>query len=144
MESSTFRGVHEAGECAGLCKVLVRLGTKRFGQPSTTLVALLEASEDTGLLHRLIDRLFDANCWEDIAPIDWSPMEVEGVVHGGMVALDDEKVLPKGTRVRLSVATLAASEDDGERIEPDEGVPRGQPQGVAEPLGGHRRGRRKR
>ncbi|HEX3149336.1 MAG TPA: hypothetical protein VHR66_14780 [Gemmataceae bacterium] len=105
--SDTFRGVHEEGQSYALRSVFLRLGTNRFGPPSPTLGPLLESCEDIELLHKLFDRISDAETWEEVATIEWRPTEFEGTVHGSMIELDHEKALPKGTRVRVSVATLA-------------------------------------
>ncbi len=108
--SSTFRDVHETGELVGLRKVFVRMGTKRFGPPTTTTVALIDAIEEVELLQSMIERVMEANDWSEVVPIEWRSTEVEGIVHGGMIVLDDEKALPKGTRVRIRVASIAKSE----------------------------------
>ena len=111
--SSTFRDVHETGERVGLRKILMRLGTKRFGTPTTTTVALIDAIEEVELLQSMIERVMDANGWGEVVPIEWRSTEIEGIVHGGMIVLDDEKALPKGTRVRIS--SIASN---GPRIPP--------------------------
>ena len=74
--SSTFRHVHETGERVGLRKVLMRLGTKRFGTPTTTTVALIDAIEEVELLHRMIERVMEANDWSEVVPIEWRSTEV--------------------------------------------------------------------
>ena len=107
--SSTFRHVYETGERVGLRKVLMRLGTKRFGAPTTTTVALIDTIEEVGLIQSMIERVMEANDWSEAVPIEWQSTEVEGIVHGGMIALDDKQALSKGTRVRISVASVAGS-----------------------------------
>ena len=115
MESSTFRRVHETGERVGLRKVLIRLGTKRFGTPTTTTVALIDTIEEVEQLQSMIERVMEANDWSEVVPIEWRFTEVEGIVHGRMIELDEAKALPKGTRVRISVAAIAERETFGER-----------------------------
>ncbi|MHB1425572.1 MAG: hypothetical protein ACYC3I_20585 [Gemmataceae bacterium] len=43
-------------------------------------------------------------------------MELEGVVHNGVIVLDDAMALPEGTRVRISPATPEQSRPFGERF----------------------------
>ena len=73
-------------------------------------MALIDAIEEVELLQSMIERVMEANDWSEVVPIEWRSTEIEGIVHGGMIVLDDEKALPKGTRVRTSVASVGGSE----------------------------------
>jgi hypothetical protein len=43
-------------------------------------------------------------------------MELEGVVHNGVIVLDDATALPEGMRVRISPVTQGQSRTFGERF----------------------------
>lgn len=58
-------------------------------------------------------------------------MELEGVVHNGVVLLDDATALPEGTRVRISPAQ-DETKSFGERYAQFKGAASGLPQDLAE------------
>jgi hypothetical protein len=49
-------------------RILLRQGTKRFGEPDATTVATIEAIEDLGRLETMVDRLVDGEIhgWDDL------------------------------------------------------------------------------
>jgi len=57
-------------------------------------------------------------------------MELEGVVHNGVIVPDDATVLPEGTRVRISPAP--AEKTFGERFAQFKGAASGLPADLAE------------
>lgn len=46
--------------------MIVRLGTKRFGEPDAAQAARFATSTDLPRLQRIIDRLLDAASWDDL------------------------------------------------------------------------------
>lgn len=77
-ESTTYQGILEKGHEKGLAegrakglaqgeqKVLLRLGTKRFGLPTAAVVAALEAITDTARLEQMTDHILDVTSWDDL------------------------------------------------------------------------------
>lgn len=126
-DSSTFRGVYDEGERAGLRKILIRMGTKRFGPPTTTTIAVLDTIEDIDSLQDLIECVVDAKSWSNVVPVEWRLTEFEGTVHGRMIELDDKKAIPKGTRVRISIAAFAEPKTVDEHCASFEGAASGLP-----------------
>jgi hypothetical protein len=49
-------------------------------------------------------------------------MEMEGVVHNGVIVPDDATALPEGMRVRISLAPLEKPKSFGERFAKFKGV----------------------
>jgi hypothetical protein len=47
-------------------RLLVRLGTKRFGPPPANVVATLDGIADVGQLETLADRLLDVSGWAEL------------------------------------------------------------------------------
>jgi predicted transposase YdaD len=49
-------------------RILLRQGTKRFGEPDVITVATIEAIEDMGPLETMVDRLVDGEIhgWDDL------------------------------------------------------------------------------
>ena len=71
-------------------------------------------------------------------------MELEGVVHNGVIVPDDATVLPEGTRVRIIVAPLEKSKSFGERFARFKGAIPGLPEDMAEQHDHYRLGTPKR
>lgn len=77
-ESTTYQLILERGVAQGIAQgvaqgvaqgeqaAVVRIGTKRFGPPSTETEAAIRAITDTERLGRLIDRAVDAAGWDDL------------------------------------------------------------------------------
>jgi predicted transposase YdaD len=73
-ESVTYQAILEEGEAKGLAKggvseakrLLLLLGTKRFGAPDARSQAALEALDDLARLEDLGVRLLDAESWHDL------------------------------------------------------------------------------
>ena len=59
-------------------------------------------------------------------------MELEGVVHNGVIVPDDAAALPEGTRVRILVAGGDQPKPFGERFAQFKGAAPGLPQDLAE------------
>ncbi len=59
-------------------------------------------------------------------------MELQGVVHNGVIVLDGATVLPEGTRVLISPATGADAKTFGERFAVFKGAAPGLPADLAE------------
>jgi hypothetical protein len=58
-------------------------------------------------------------------------MELEGVVHNGVIVPDDATVLPEGTRMRITPATAENPKPFGERFAPFKGAASGLPADLA-------------
>ena len=81
-ESSTYQAILEEGMAAGLAKgkaegltegqvkearsVLLRLGSKRFGAPNARVQAIVESIGSMARLDELIDRILEAESWEEL------------------------------------------------------------------------------
>ncbi len=69
-ESSTYQWILEKGLAKGEAnearKLILRLGTKRFGPPSPAVGAALQAATDRERLERLAERTLDAVDWDDL------------------------------------------------------------------------------
>ena len=59
-------------------------------------------------------------------------MELEGVVHNGVIVPDDPQALPEGTRVRILVAPAETPAPFGERFAQFKGAVDGLPSDLAE------------
>lgn len=78
MESTTYRATLAEGEAVGRAegrieearRILLRLGTRRFGQPDARTQAALEAVADIEHIERLTDRLLDAASGDDLVATD--------------------------------------------------------------------------
>ena len=71
-------------------------------------------------------------------------MELEGVVHNGVIVPDDATALPEGTRVRISPATEEKPKPFGERFAQFKGAIPGLPEDLAEQHDHYRLGTPKR
>ena len=71
-------------------------------------------------------------------------IEFEGVVHNGVIVLDDATALPDGTRVRINVSPVEEQKSFGERFAKFEGVLPGLPVDLAEQHDHYRLGTPKR
>ena len=58
-------------------------------------------------------------------------MELEGVVHNGVIVPDDAAVLPEGARVRITPVTLEQPKSFGERFAQFKGAAAGLPVDLA-------------
>lgn len=69
-ESSTYQAVLDEGraegEANGVRRILLRLGTERFGPPDAQTRAVLEAITDVGRLEALAGRLDRTSGWDDL------------------------------------------------------------------------------
>ena len=71
-------------------------------------------------------------------------MELEGVVHNGVIVPDDAIALPEGTRVRISAAPAEKPRPFGERFAQFKGAVPGLPADLAEQHDHYRLGTPKR
>jgi hypothetical protein len=71
-------------------------------------------------------------------------MEIEGVVHGGVVVLDNGTALPEGTRVRIVIPTVERTQTFGERYARFKGAAEGLPSDLAKQHDHYRLGTPKR
>jgi len=71
-------------------------------------------------------------------------MELEGVVHNGVIVPDDTAALPEGTRVRIIVAPVETAKPFGERFAGFKGAVPGLPVDLAKQHDHYRLGTPKR
>ena len=81
-ESSTYQAILQEGEAIGEArgeakgeakearKVVLILGRERFGEPSATILALLNAVTDLDRLEELVLRLLHAKSWEELLGVN--------------------------------------------------------------------------
>ena len=69
-ESSVYQDIFGKGEANGQVKAeratLLRLGRKRFGPPSETDEATINALTDLDRLNALLDRVLDVSTWDEL------------------------------------------------------------------------------
>jgi hypothetical protein len=58
-------------------------------------------------------------------------MEIEGIVHNGVIVPDDASALSEGSRVRITPVPVAASESFGDRYAEFKGAIQGLPADLA-------------
>jgi hypothetical protein len=59
-ESTTYQAILKQGQVAGEQKVLIRLGTKKFGKPDAGSLAAIEGIRELERLEALGERMLDA------------------------------------------------------------------------------------
>lgn len=77
-ESSYYQGILKKGEAKGEAKgafksahnVLLRLGSKRFGEPSPSVLAAIDQINDAAILEDLALRALEVNSWQELLPRD--------------------------------------------------------------------------
>jgi len=71
-ESTTYQAIlregRQEGRIAGEQRMLLRMGTKRFGEPDAKVVAAIEAIQDLERLEVMGERILDPDLrdWEDL------------------------------------------------------------------------------
>jgi hypothetical protein len=67
-ESTTYQAILREGRITGEQKLLLRQGTKRFGEPDATAAAAIEAIQDVDRLEVLGERILDPGLesWDDL------------------------------------------------------------------------------
>lgn len=77
-ESDTYQAILEEGAAIGEARgeaigevkgernALLRLGSKRFGQPDATTIAAIQAITTLEQLEQLMDRLLEAESWAEL------------------------------------------------------------------------------
>ena len=65
-ESSTYQFILDEGEARGLRKVILNLGTKRFGAADEASKAILLATDDLARLEYLTQRLLEVHSWREL------------------------------------------------------------------------------
>jgi hypothetical protein len=56
----------EKGHMDEIRRLLLRLGTRRFGPPDQAVPAALITIADTKRLERLVEALLDVACWQEL------------------------------------------------------------------------------
>jgi hypothetical protein len=84
-ESTTYQAILREGRITGEQQLLLRLGTKRFGEPDATTVAAIEAIQDIDRLEALGERILDPGVrdWDDLLRTPRSQGGLRGVRAGG-------------------------------------------------------------
>jgi hypothetical protein len=70
MNKTTYEKGIEKGTQNTLLRLLLRLGTKQFGSPSSELESQVRAIQDLTRLDELIDRIQKAQSWDDLLRVD--------------------------------------------------------------------------
>ena len=67
-ESTTYQAILREGRITGEQQFLLRLGTKRFGEPDAATVTAIEAIQDIDRLEALGERILnpDLHDWNDL------------------------------------------------------------------------------
>lgn len=65
-ESTAFDMILDEGELCGEIKVLIRLGTRKFGAPDAQTASLLQTIKDVDRLDRIADAMLTANSWQEL------------------------------------------------------------------------------
>ena len=69
-ESSGYQLILERGEAKGerrsLIQTLLRLGRKKFGEPDSATLSLIEPLTDVDRLQALTDRILDVTSWQEL------------------------------------------------------------------------------
>jgi hypothetical protein len=65
-ESVTYQAILEEGEANEARKMLLLMGSDRFGEPSEKIAAHLDAETDLGRLESLAIRLLHVKTWEEL------------------------------------------------------------------------------
>ena len=69
-ESSTYQLIMERGEVKverrTLIQTLLRLGRKKFGEPDSATLSLIESLTDVDRLQALTDRILDVTSWQEL------------------------------------------------------------------------------
>jgi hypothetical protein len=67
-ESTTYQAIVREERVAGVQRMLVRLGAKRFGPLDTATVALFDAVQDIDRLESLGERILESDLqgWDDL------------------------------------------------------------------------------
>ena len=69
-ESTTYQGILEEGKARGLSQglrnTIIRIGSRRFGPPTESILRTLHGIVDATRLEILADRILDAGNWDDL------------------------------------------------------------------------------
>jgi hypothetical protein len=65
-ESDTYMAIIDEGREKQAKRTLLRQGSRRFGHVSPTQESALLAITDLERLDHMLDRIFDANSWQDL------------------------------------------------------------------------------
>lgn len=65
-ESSTYQAILREGEIKALQGILLKLGRRRFGQPSGEILTRIQQIYEHDLLESLCEKLVDAQSWEEL------------------------------------------------------------------------------
>jgi predicted transposase YdaD len=67
-ESSYYHGILEKGEAKGGQRLLLRVGTKRFGEPGPKVRAAIDQIQDLAALEELAALALDVTSWQELLP----------------------------------------------------------------------------
>ncbi len=65
-ESSVYKLILDDGRSDEARRILLRIGSQRFGAPAEAQAAALQAITDLERLERMVDRVLDAADWQDL------------------------------------------------------------------------------
>jgi predicted transposase YdaD len=65
LEEGEARG-EVRGEARGTLNSILRVGSKRFGEPPAPIRAALARIDDVGRLQTFLDRLLEISCWDEL------------------------------------------------------------------------------
>jgi hypothetical protein len=65
-ESSTYELWMERREARALRQIILRMGRKKFGEPTPAQVQAVESMTDLERMHNLTDKLLDVTTWEEL------------------------------------------------------------------------------
>jgi hypothetical protein len=69
-ESSVYIDTVEEGRFAEVRRLILSLGTQKFGTPDADIVSTLEHTDDLDLLERMHDRILRASSWQELFAAD--------------------------------------------------------------------------
>ncbi len=64
--SSTYQHTLQSGRTQGDRKLLLRVGTKKYGSPNPANAAALQKIADVEVLEQLAEKLLDAGSWDEL------------------------------------------------------------------------------
>jgi hypothetical protein len=67
-DSTTYQAILRDGRIIGGRRILIRLGTLKFGKPDSATLVTIEAIRDFELLEAMCERILDANVrdWAEV------------------------------------------------------------------------------
>ena len=65
-ESSGYQLIMERGEQKALIRIILKQGRRKFGEPDSATLALVERLTDIDRLQALTDRILDVTTWQEL------------------------------------------------------------------------------